>query len=138
MLTLQSGQLMFTAIANFILGAYTGVVMNLVAFVRNAICLKVKYTIALKLIFSAILVGLGLYANNRGFLGILPIIGTVLVTCCLDVENVLKLKVYYVIGQCLWIFYDFAVKNYVCTATDAFGIVSNMIGIISVRKLQKD
>lgn len=137
MLTLQLGQLSFLALSNIVLGAYTGAVLNVVSILRNVLCLKVKYTWTLKLILSVILVGPGLLANKHGFLGILPIIGSTLITCFLDVENVVKLKTVYISSQSAWIFYDFAVQNYVSAATDAFGIVSNLIGIVSVKKAAK-
>lgn len=134
MLTLQVGQLTFLAASNAVLGAVTGVMMNITALVRNMICLKVKYTLPLKLGIAAILVTLGVCANDRGIIGMLPVAGTLLITLCLDIENIVILKTVYILSQCAWIFYDIAVKNYVSAATDAFGITANIIGIISVRK----
>ena len=138
MLTLQLGQLTFLGLSNVVLGAYTGAVLNAVSILRNVLSLKVKYTWTLKLILTAILIGPGLLANRHGFLGVLPIIGTTLITCFLDVENVVKLKTVYIISQSAWIFYDFAVQNYVSAATDAFGIVSNIIGIVTVKRTVKE
>ena len=137
MLTIQIGQLSFLALSNIVLGAYTGAVLNVVSIGRNILSMKVKYTLPIKLIIAAILVGPGLLANNRGLLGVLPIIGSTLITFFLDIEDVVKLKIVYILSQSAWIFYDFAVQNYVSAATDAFGIVSNIIGIISVKKLKK-
>lgn len=134
-LTLQLSQVSLLAVSNAILGAYTGAVSNLIALVRNILCLKVKYSLTIKLLVSAALVGLGLLTNDRGFLGLLPIAGTVLVTCSLDCEDVVKLKSAYIISQSVWIFYDLAVKNYVAAVTDTFGVAANIIGIISVRKM---
>ena len=136
-LTIQLGQLGFLALSNAVLGAYTGVVMNLVSVLRNILCLKVKYTWALKLTISAALVGLGLLANNHGLIGVLPIISSTLITCCLDIDDVVKLKTLYIIAQTLLIFYDIAVKNYAAAGMETFGAISNAIAIISVKKAAK-
>ena len=134
MLTIQLGQLSFLALSNIVLGAYTGAILNVVSILRNILSMKLKYTLPLKLIISAILAGPGLLANNHGLLGVLPVIGTTLITFHLDTDNVIKLKTVYILSQSAWIFYDIAVMNYVSAATDAFGIVSNIIGIVSVKK----
>ena len=136
MLTLQLAQVVFLGFSNIVLHAFTGAVMNFVALVRNILCLKFRYTLLMKIVISAVLVGLGLYANNRGLLGVLPIIGTVLVTCCLDFTNVPRLKLAYIISCLLWAFYDFAVSNYSSCLMDIFGITSNIIGIITVRRAE--
>ena len=137
MLTLQLGQVVFLGFSNIVLGANTGAVMNFIALVRNIVCLKFRYRLWHKLVFSALLVGLGLYANNKGLLGVLPIAGTVLVTCCLDLDNVSLIKLSYVISTSMWAFYDFTVHNYVSCLTDIFGAVSNLVGIALVRKAAK-
>lgn len=137
MLTLQLGQVVFLGFSNIVLGAHTGAVMNFVVLVRNILCLKVKYTILIKLIVSALLVGLGLYANNGGLLGVLPIAGTVLVTCCLDLKNISFIKLSFVVSCFMWAFYDFKMKNYVSCLTDIFGIISNLTGMVVVKKAAK-
>ena len=134
MLTLQLGQATALGVSNIILGAYTGAAMNFVVLARNFLCLKVRYTLALKIVISAILVFFGLYTNNHGLLGCLPITGTVLCTCLLDAKNVVVLKCAFIISCTMWAFYDFTVQNYVSCATDIFAVISNIIGIINVRR----
>lgn len=127
---------LYTA-ANFVLGGIMGAFTNLVSMARNLISIKWKYGLPWKIVFSVIQIGMGAAANKEGFLGWLPIIAALSLTWLLDTKDEIVLKITFLFGQILWVFYDFDHKNYVGVFFDLFSFVTNIIGIRMILKDRK-
>lgn len=130
----QCGQAAMLGSANLILGGYTGVTSAIVTMARNIICLKWDFTLALKIFFIILQASLALVFNQEGLLGICPVMSTVIYTCFLDTKSEVKLKLVIMVAQSFWIFYDFAIANYVLCAFDVGTVISNAIGIYVIKR----
>ena len=129
---LQTGQLLLAATANILLGAYTGAALNMVSIFRNAVVLKEKYYMPVRIAFIVIMITAGFVTNNRGMLGFGIIIGNVFFTACLGLkrEEILKLALAFCIFW--WAIYDFRNGNYVGAVFDVATFVSSIVGYIRI------
>ncbi len=119
---------------NFVLGAYSGVVANVLSIVRNLIFAKTGGTTWLKIVFIVIQVALTLITGDGSWLVWLPVIATVIFTWALDTKNIVIFKLANAIGQVMWMIYDLNYQNYAGFAFDIMAILSTLWGIYLVRK----
>ena len=73
----QSVQLGLISISDLIMGGVTGAIVNLVSCVRNILCYKNKLNITAKILITLITTILSIKFNNLGFIGLLPLISTI-------------------------------------------------------------
>lgn len=133
-LLVQCFQLALMGAGNWILGAFSGVIANLVGIARNLIFTKKQVTPPMKLLFIAVQVLLSLSALKNGMIEWLPILSAGLFTWFLDTKKETTLKRIIIITTFLWLVYDLWYQNYVAMTFDALTILSNAIGIYMVRK----
>lgn len=119
---------------NFVLGAYSGVVANVLSIVRNLIFAKTGGTKGLKIAFIVVQAAITLLTGDGGFLIWLPVIATVALTWALDTPNVVVFKLAIAFGQVMWMIYDFHYRNYAGFTFDIMAVVSNLWGIYLVKK----
>ena len=120
--------------SNAILGAFTGITANVVGIARNLFCMKREFTAPWKLIFIAAQMILFFAFNADGWFGLLPAAATCAYTWFLDLKDEVKLKIVIIVTVLCWAVYDFVFKNYVTFAFDLGTVVSNAVGIITLRK----
>ena len=137
-LLVQCIQFGFMGMANLMLGGITGTLSALVSIARNLVCAKRELTLPLKVLFTAALIVLCLYANTAGWLGVLPVLSTCIYTWLLDIKGERKLKVILIAAQLFWLIYDFALSNYVAFAFDIITILTNLIGIAALTREEKN
>ena len=75
--------------------------------------------------------------NSDGWLGLLPAAATCAYTWFLDLKDEVQLKIVLILTVLCWAVYDFVFKNYVTFAFDLGAVVSNLIGIVTLRKAAK-
>lgn len=126
--------------ANFFLGGYGGTVTACFGIAMNLITLKYGFGLWLKLAFSLAEAAAIFAVNSSGFIGMLPLIPSLMILWTLDTKNETKLKAIITATLFMWAAYDFNFKNYTTLCFDAFAIASNIIGLYRLRreKLQKD
>ncbi|MBR4316710.1 MAG: YgjV family protein [Alphaproteobacteria bacterium] len=109
----QIGEALFGMIVNIILSAYTALVISIVCFIRNILSYKNKLTKNITLILLVISAVIGLYANNLGTIGLLPIIASSSYTLCIYItKNEQQMRYASVINTLLWFFHDKYIKAY--------------------------
>lgn len=133
-LTVQCFQLMLMGTGNLILGAFSGVVANLVGIVRNLVFTKKQVNLPLKLLFIGIQLLLSLSALKNGMIEWLPILSAGLFTWFLDTKSERTLKIIIMITTAMWLVYDLWYCNYVAMTFDALTLISNAIGIFMLKK----
>lgn len=131
-LPLQCLQFSFQCAANFILGAVTGGISNIVNIIRNVVFYRYKSSVPLKIAFIVLLAALSFFTADGGFLGWIPVIASAVFTWCIDSKNETVLKCSIIVGQVLWVIYDLSYKNYVSVTFDALTIASNLVGIVMI------
>ena len=130
----QIAQEAFMGTGMLILGGISGFIVDMVAIVRNVVCIRWKYTLKWKLIFIASQVGLYAALGAEGLYGWLPVMAMCLFTWYLDTENVILLKVLIAVMQLMWLVYDISIVNYVGMVVDVVSAVTNVVGIFLVKK----
>ena len=108
-------------LSNFFLAAYAALTTNSVALIRNVLAYKnangKKTTIAL----TVLCVIAGLYANNRGVIGLLPIVASASYTVMMfTTQNEQQMRLAWSSNLLLWLVHDFYVQAYPSAATDIF------------------
>ena len=135
-LLVQTIQISLFVISNIILGGIPGAIINSVNCIRNILCYEEKLGFKEKLILVTISVGLSIYFNNLGLIGILTVIATIFYTMLMDMKNVVKFKVLLIFTLILWGIYDVCIKSYTSAAFDLISIVANIIAIYKICKLK--
>lgn len=136
-LIVQIVQMSLSALSNFILGGITGTIINLVNIIRNVLCYKNKlnkYSIILILTLS---ISLSLYFNNLNFIGLLPLLSTILYTTLMNIKDIKKFKYLTITTMLLWLIYDICIMNYVSALFDLLTIGSNSIAIYQLKNIAK-
>lgn len=130
----QCIQFTLQGISNLILGGVTGFISGMASVVRNVISLRVEFTLPYKLAFIGLQIVLTYFFNTGGSLGLIPPVSTCLFTWFLDTKSETVLKTVIIITMFMWIVYDWSIQNYVSFAFDIGTVVSNVIGILALRK----
>ena len=136
-ITLQCFQFGFLAAGNLILGAFSGCISGLVSIARNLIFPKVKGGLGLKLLFINIQVLLTLLAGWAGPISLLPLFAGILFTWFIDTKSDVQLKWVIIIAQVMWAFYDFNYQNYVTLSFDIMTILTNLAGIVMLKRIEQ-
>ena len=131
---IQTLQILCFTISDLILGGFTGAIINLISIVRNILCYKDKLTNTSKVILILLSITLSLLFNNLGFLGLLPLISTIVYTCFMNVENTIKLKLLIIFTMTMWLIYDVLIRSYTSAVFDLFNILANTITIYQLSR----
>ena len=99
--------------------------------------MKKEFTTPWKLVFIATQLTLFFAFNADGWFGLLPAAATCAYTWLLDLKDEVQLKIVIIITVLCWAVYDFAFKNYVTFAFDLGTVVSNLAGIVTLRRAAK-
>lgn len=126
---IQTLQILCFTISDLILGGFTGAIVNLISIIRNILCYKDKLTNNIKIIIILISIVLSLSFNNLGFLGLLPLISTVVYTCFMNVKDTIKLKFLIIFTMIMWLIYEFIIHAYTSALFDFFNIIANTVTI---------
>ena len=121
------------ALQFFMLGAYTGMAMNLIGCVRNSMfskqVAKGKKTTALTFIFCALFFSLGLF-TWQGPKSILIIVAKILSTVAYGNKNTTVVRTILFVTCSSWLIYNYCVFSIAGILCEAFTLVSLVIGII--------
>ena len=109
----QVGNTLFAILTNLALFSFTGMTTNSVSLVRNIFAYKNKLTVRLTFVLLVISIGLGLWLNNRGIIGLLPVFSSACYTICVYItKNEQQLR-YALIGDLtLWSIYYLYIQAY--------------------------
>ena len=109
----QIGDTFFGAFANIALSAYAALVISIVCLVRNVLSYKDKLTSQITLFLLVFSVVIGLYANNLGIIGWLPIAASAGYTICIFItKNAQQMRYALIINQLLWFIHNIYVQAY--------------------------
>lgn len=121
------------AVQYFLLGAYTGMAMNLVGCVRNIIFAKQveknKKTIFSVIIFSILFTAFGI-ATWQGLKSLLIIVAKVLSTVAYSNKNTTVVRVIIFITSISWLIYNTCVFSIAGVLCETFTLASIILGMI--------
>lgn len=131
---IQTVQIGLSVLSNLFLGGYTGAIINVLSCVRNILCYKDKLGLKEKIILIILSIGISIAFNNLGWIGLLPVISTVLYILLMDIKDVCKFKYLTIVTMVMWLVYDFYIKGYVAGVFDCLCIITNAIALIQLRR----
>ena len=136
-LCVQSIQIGLYVISNIILGGISGAIINAISFVRNILCYKNRLGIIEKTVITILVVGLTIYFNNLGIIGLLPLVSTVVYLWFMTIKDVRKFKVLVIFTMILWGIYDFTIKSYTSFVFEVLTIFTNIYAINKINKTKR-
>lgn len=69
--------------------------------------------------------------NNLGFIGYLPLIGTVIFTIFIDSKDRFKFKMSLTFSIFMWLIYDFYIMSYTSAIFDFVSVIGGIIFVIN-------
>ena len=109
-------------------------IVQIVQMSLSALSKLNKYSIILILTLS---ISLSLYFNNLSFIGLLPLLSTILYTTLMNIKDIKKFKYLTITTMLLWLIYDICIMNYVSALFDLLTIGSNSIAIYQLKNIAK-
>lgn len=127
----------FGVLYTLLLCGYSGMIINILGLVRNFLTLKNKMTKKVQFVLCILMFVIGIVVNNRGILGILPIIASIEYTimACRNKSTVKIVKYALLINMIMWSIYDFIIKSY---PTFIMDIIISLICIKSIVEINKN
>ncbi len=114
-----------------VLRGYSAAVQNVVSILRNLAAIRNVKSKFVEWVLIALGVILGILCNNRGLLGLLPVIGNLEYTLAVfrfkDDER--KLKICFLFSLLAFSIFNFVIQNYVGVVTDGVVVVTTIIAL---------
>ena len=122
-------------ISNILFEGYSGALTTAVALVREVLATKGKMTNTIQAILCTIIIILGFACNTNGFIGLLPIVGSVQYTIigCRAKSSFTELKIALLISISLWTVYDITIGAYPSVVAN---IITAIMCIITLKNHQ--
>ena len=122
------------AVSNIFLFSFSGVVTNILVAVRNLFEVKGKNNNVIVIVFCFLNMVLGLLFNNRGFVGVLPILATIEYTIAIYVcKSSQSLRIGLLINTVFWGVYDLLIMSYPLFVADVIIFVFATINVVRLR-----
>ena len=125
----------FCILSNIALYTYAALTTNSVALIRNILAYKNKLTEKLTFVLMILCIVAGLWANNRGIIGLFPIVASASYTVLMyTTRNDQQMRYALISNLLLWFVHDFYVQAYPSALTDAALSVWTAVQIIRHRQ----
>lgn len=114
------------------LRGYSAAVQNVVSICRNIVAVQNVKNKILEWILIILGVALGIVFNNRGIVGLLPVIGTLQYTLTIFYvqKNERLLKLSFLISTAIFVVFNAFIYNFVGVAADATVFVTTVIALV--------
>ena len=129
----QTVQIGMSVISNIILGGITGAIINTLSMIRNILCYKDKLGLKEKIVITILAVILTIKFNNLGYIGLLPLISTIVYIWLMNIKDVKKFKLSIGFTMLMWFIYDIVIKSYTSAIFDFMNIVANIVTLFKIK-----
>ena len=121
------------AVASVFFNAYAGIATLIISGMRNIIVAHDKYNAKLMYVFLILTFIIGIATNNRGLIGLIPVIATIQYTICLKVFKTLMLtRISIWVNTALWVVYSFIIMDYSTCFMDSISLVTVTFSLFSL------
>lgn len=138
MLRFQNISQLVYCISAIALAGYSAAVQNAVSIARNVAAIRNIKSKALEWILAILGVVLGVVFNNRGVLGLLPVVGNLQYTLAIFrmKENERVLKISFLLSVVAFCVFNISIYNFVGAAADLTVIVATVVTLLNDRKVK--
>lgn len=134
MMKWQALNTVFLGFSDWFLGAHSAVVTNVLTFVRNILSAKGKLSKSLTLVICALMIVVGSLFNNRGWLGVLPIVASVQFTLCIySLKSAQHMRIALIVNLMLWAIIDFLIQAYPMFVADIVIAIVTFVNVLRFR-----
>ena len=120
----------FYSLSGICLGGYSAVISSMLTLVRNVLQIKGKLAAKSVMIICVFVVVFGLYVNNRGWLGLLPVTASVIYTIMIyAVCSVKHMKIAVMINMLQWAVFDCYIGAYPSFVMDIVIIILSVVNL---------
>lgn len=127
----QAIQCFLLALANIFFISISGVTTYIICAFRNMLLAYERFTARLCIITVACVGIIGVSVNNRGIIGLLPVITTALYTIiCFYAKRRSTIKMNIIVNLALWAVYDILIHDYVSFSVDTASAIVAVISIL--------
>ena len=127
--------MIFCILSNIALCTYAALTTNSVALIRNILAYKSRLTRKITWILFVLCIVFGLLANNRGFIGLFPVIASSSYTVFMfTTKDEQQMRWALVSNLMLWFVHDIYVQAYPSAATDVLLSIWTIVQIFRNRK----
>ena len=128
-LWMQNASQAIYGISGIALRGYSATAQNVVSILRNLAAIRDIKSKVLEWVLVVLGVVLGVACNNRGWVGLLPVIGNLQYTLAIfrfrTDEH--KLKFFFLISVLAFVVFNYAICNYVGVAADSFVAITTSV-----------
>ena len=135
-LLVQTASQVFYVISSLALKGYSATVQNAVAIVRNIVAIRGRQSQRTEFILIAVPVLLGIFLNNRGVVGLLPVMASLEYSIAVfryETQPV-KLKLAFVVYNAMFTVFNLALLNFVGSIAGIVIITTTVISVIKEGK----
>lgn len=119
------------AIASYFFGTYAAITTLTLCCIRSILIMKDRYTATATYILAIAVVVLGLISNNRGIVGLLPIIASLEYNlCCYYITDPNLTRYSIMVNEFIWVIYALIIKDFSTGISDTIIIIVDIIAII--------
>ena len=135
-LWMQNGAQGVYLISAVFLKGYSAAAQNVVSILRNLVAIRNIKNKAIEWTLVVLGVVLGVACNNRGWIGLLPVVGNLQYTLAIFrfKNDERKIKIFFWIGAAVFVVFNFAIDNYVGVAADLSVMITTGIALFKTRK----
>lgn len=141
----QCFQLIFFSGGNFLLGATSGGISNVLAIVRNVVLTNTKKAGLWKVIFILAQLALTmifwedtpeLFRNSAAFMTLkwidwIPLVYAIMLTMVMDCKRVNALRIVIILGQSMFCLFDGYYRNYFAIIANVLTVITNTYSIVA-------
>ena len=115
----QIGDALFGTVMNIALSAYAALATSIVCLLRNILSFKGCLTRSVTIILLGIGITIGLWANNLGVVGLLPILASGIYTICIYItKNEQQMRYALILNMLLWFGHNAWIRAYPSAAAN--------------------
>lgn len=136
MLLFQSLSQAIYGIGAVVLKGYSAAVQNVISLVRNLLAVRKRPMQYIEWILIVLAVGLGLFFNNRGLVGLLPVVANLEYSLAVLYfkNNERMLKIAFFVDVLLFAVFNTVILNIVGTISNIVVLVMTLVSIIKTTK----
>lgn len=109
---MQVAENLILCASSAVFGSWSGISTLLISTARNVLLVKGRFDKRMMVLFSVLVAACGLWVNNRGLIGMLPVFATVILTVCnYYAKDIAAIKWSLVVNLALWAVYFFAIRD---------------------------
>lgn len=131
---MQVAENLILCVSSAFLGSWSGISTLLISTARNALLVKGRFDRRMMILFSVLVTVCGVWVNNRGVVGLLPVLATVILTVCnYYAREICAIKWSLIGNLALWAVYFFAITDIASGVTQIVVLAATLVSICRLK-----